>query len=136
MIGQHFAIREEGRFRYRLAQGVLTLPTDFTDYVRGGHRQAVRTNVGHARRTRQFLLSVAVDNWAPGVGDSRRTAITPGPVERWMVLAADGPIVADSILPVDREVASLQGLVSFATNSLVAPHRDRRATLRATARCC
>src|SRR6185312_14571431 len=113
MIAEHFAIREQGRLRYREAQGVLTLPEDFADYMRGRHRQAVRTNVGHARRAELTVLSCAIDNWAPGADDSRFAAITPGPVERWMVLAPDGTFAADSILTVDREVALLQGLVSF-----------------------
>jgi hypothetical protein len=118
MIAQHFSFREEdGRFRYHSAQGVLALPADFADYMRGRPRQAVRTNVGHARRAGQFTLSYAVDNWAPGLDDSRRAAIAPGPAERWMALTADGQIVAEAILSVDREVALLQGLVSFATNA-------------------
>jgi hypothetical protein len=117
MIAEHFSILEAGRFRYRSAQAVLDLPTDFADYIRGRRRQAVRTNTGHARRAGQFVVSCAVDGWAPGLDDSRRDAITPGPVERWMVLAADGQIVADSIVSVDRDVALLQGLVSTTENA-------------------
>ncbi len=117
MIAEHFAIQEEGRFRYREAQGVLALPPDFATYMRGRHRQAVRTNVGHARRADLAVLSCAVDNWAPGTDDSRFAAITPGPVERWMVLSPDGTFAADSILTVDAEVALLQGLVSFTAHA-------------------
>lgn len=117
MIAEHFAIREEGRFRYREAQGVLALPPAFAAYMRGRHRQAVRTNVGHARRARLTVLSCAIDNWGPGADDSRFAAITPGPVERWMVLTQDGAFAADSILTVDGEVALLQGLVSFTSHA-------------------
>jgi hypothetical protein len=117
MIAEHFAIRAGGRFRYRSAQGVLTLPAGFADYMRGRHRQALRTNVGHARRSGLVVHSYAVDNWFPGVGDDRREAITPGPIERWLVTTADGAYVGDSILSVDREVALLHGLVSFAPNA-------------------
>lgn len=113
MIAEHFAIREGGRFRYRGAQGVLTLPADFADYMRGRRRQAVRTNIGHARRAGLVVHSYAVDNWAPGLDDSRRAAITPGPVERWMVFDPDGICTADAILSVDQEVALLHGSVSF-----------------------
>jgi hypothetical protein len=114
MIGEHFAIRDtSGRFRYRDAQGVLQLPTDFAEYMRGRRRQAVRTNVSHARRAGLSALSVAVDGWAPGKGDSRAAHITPGPIERWVALAADGTPVADSILSVDEDVALLHGLVAF-----------------------
>jgi hypothetical protein len=117
MIAEHFAIREGGDFRYRTAQGVLALPGDFADYMRGRHRQALRTNVGHARRAGWTIDSYAVDNWMPGVGDTRRGVIAPGPIERWLVVAADGLCVADSILSVDSEVALLHGLVSFAPNA-------------------
>ena len=114
MIAEHFAIRAEGRFRYRRAQGVLALPADFADYMRGRHRQAVRTNVGHARRAGITVISCAIDNWAPGLDDSRRPAITPGPIERWTAFSADGTCAGDAILSVDRDVALLHGLASFA----------------------
>src|ERR1700753_2181485 len=39
IIAEHFSIREEGRLRYRSAQGVLLLPDDFADYMRGRSRQ-------------------------------------------------------------------------------------------------
>jgi hypothetical protein len=116
MIGEHFSIRERGRRRYRDAQGVLPLPADFAEYMRGRRRQAVRTNVGHARRTGLTVVSVAIDNWAPGLDDTRAGHIAPGPVERWMVFDATGQAVADSILSVDDEVALLHGLVTIAAN--------------------
>jgi hypothetical protein len=117
MIAEHFSIREEGRFRYRNAQGVLRLPDDFADYMRGRSRQAVRTNVGHARRAGHRVLSAAVDNWAPGLDDSRRAVISAGPIERWTVLDAEDQIAADAIVSVDRDVALLQGMVSFVENA-------------------
>jgi hypothetical protein len=115
-IAEHFAIRELGRPRYRDAQGALPLPAEFSQYMRGRHRQAVRTNTAHARNAGFTVLSIAIDNWMPGVDDSRAAHITPGPVERWMVLAADGQIVADSILSIDEHVALLHGLVTIAAN--------------------
>lgn len=117
MIAEHFAIRAGRHFRYRSAQGVLALPAEFADYLRGRHRQALRTNVGHARRAGLTVTSYAVDNWQPGVGDDRREVIAPGPIERWMVIDAEGICVGDSILSVDREVALLHGLVSTAPNA-------------------
>lgn len=115
MIGEHFAIREGRRRRFCGAQGVLALPAEFSQYMRGHHRQAVRTNVGHAREAAFTVESCTIDNWAPGPADSRATQIAPGPVERWMVVDADRQIVADSILSVDDDVALLHGLVSTAT---------------------
>lgn len=117
MIAEHFAIRAAGGFRYRTAQGVLDLPADFADYMRGRHRQALRTNIGHARRQGYTAHSYAVDNWVPGLDDTRRAAINPGPIERWLLVGPDGAVVADSILSVDRDVALLHGLVSFAPNA-------------------
>ena len=113
MIEQHLAIREGRRWRYRNAQGVLRLPDDFATYMRGRSRQAVRTNVGHARRAGLTAASFAVDDWAPGIVDTRRPFIDAGPIERWMVLDADGTVVADSILSVDENVALLHGMVAF-----------------------
>jgi hypothetical protein len=113
MIGQHFAIRSCGRIRYRDAQGVLRLPANVSEYLRGRHRQAVRTNVGHARRTGLRAAVEFVPDWAPGTDDSRLAYITPGPVERWNLVTEEGTIVAQAILSVDEEVALLQGLMSL-----------------------
>jgi hypothetical protein len=117
MIGEHFGIKHEGRWRYRGAQGVLRLPAEFSDYLRGRHRQAVRTNASHARKAGLTVFSFALDSWMPGNDDSRLAHIGPGPVERWMVLDANRQIVADSILSIDEEVALLHGLTSTATHA-------------------
>ena len=117
MIDEHFAIRERGDWRFRHAQGVLELPAEFSDYMRGRSRQAVRTNVAHAHRGGLTTMSFVIDNWAPGEDDSRAAQLTPGRAERWIVLDADGVIVAESILSVDADVALLQGSVSFTTHA-------------------
>ncbi|HTR74443.1 MAG TPA: hypothetical protein VMH33_04190 [Solirubrobacterales bacterium] len=117
MIMEHFAIRDGRRWRYRRAQGVLALPPDFASYLRGRHKQAIRTNVGHARKAGLRVLSCAIDNWAPGAGDARGGHLSPGPVERWYVVDANDAIVADAIVSVDGEVALLHGLVSWAPNA-------------------
>jgi hypothetical protein len=84
-----------------------------SDYLRGRHRQAVRTNVGHARRAGlRAEVEFALD-WVPSVGDSRVPYIAPGPVERWNLVTAEGTMVAQAILSVDDEVALLQGLMSL-----------------------
>jgi hypothetical protein len=117
MIGEHLAIRERGRFRYRGAQGVLRLPADFAGYLRGRHRQAVRTNVGHARRAGLTVTRTTVEGWEPGVDDTRRGLLTPGPVEWWRVYGPDPgvPPVAEAIVTVDDDVALLHGLGSSAS---------------------
>src|ERR1700691_290963 len=48
-IRAHLQLRRWGLPRFRLAQGVLHLPTDFATYMRGRRRQALRTNVSRAR---------------------------------------------------------------------------------------
>jgi hypothetical protein len=116
MIGEHLAIRERGRLRYRSAQGVLPLPADFAGYLRGRHRQAVRTNVGHARRAGLTVTRATVEGWEPGLDDTRRGLLTPGPVEWWRVYGPDGeaPPLAEAIVTVDDDVALLHGLGSSA----------------------
>jgi hypothetical protein len=120
MIGEHLAIRERGgrRYRYRLAQGVLPLPVDFAQYLRGRRRQAVRTNIGHARRAGLTVAHTEIADWEPGLDDTRRGLLTPGPIEWWHVRAPgqEGP-VAEAILTVDDDVALLHGLGSSARYS-------------------
>jgi hypothetical protein len=115
MIGQHFTIRSDGRLRYRDAQGVLRLPADFSEYLRGRHRQAVRTNVGHARRAGLRVESRQIDDWAPGDGDSRFGHIQPGPVEWWLAFDSDGSLVGEAILSVDEDASLLHGLTTTVT---------------------
>jgi hypothetical protein len=117
MIGEHLAIRERGHWKYRRAQGVLLVPADFSQYLRGRHRQAVRTNLTHARSAGLTIESCTVDNWAPGQGDVRAAHIAPAPIEKWMVLDPNGEMVADSILSVDEDVALLHGLVSSSSDA-------------------
>jgi hypothetical protein len=119
MIGEHFAIREHRRHRYRDAQAVLSLPADSATYMRGRHRQAVRTNVGHARKAGLTIIRTTIDDWKPGEDDSRDGRITPGPVEWWMVAGpgGEGPPRAEAILSVDDHVALLHGLTSSATHA-------------------
>ncbi|MGH2939157.1 MAG: hypothetical protein ACRDPE_13670 [Solirubrobacterales bacterium] len=114
MIGEHLAIREAGRLRYRSAQAVLSLPEEFAEYLRGRRRQAVRTNIGHARRAGLTVTHTELAGWEPGLDDTRRGLLTPGPIEWWQVrgLDADAPPVAEAIVTVDDEVALLHGLGS------------------------
>jgi hypothetical protein len=117
MIEEHFSIRERGRWRFRGAQGVLPLPADPSEYLRGRRRQAVRTNVGHARGSGLTVETEFVADWEPGTDDSRVAYITPGPVERWNVMKPDGEVVAQAILSVDDDAALLHGLVTIADST-------------------
>ena len=117
MIGEHLAIREQGRFRYRTAQAVLPLPADFAQYLRGRHRQALRTNLGHARRAGLTVARTEFEDWEPGLDDTRRGLLTPGPIDWWCVRGHDpeAPPVAEAIVTVDDDVALLHGLGSKAS---------------------
>jgi hypothetical protein len=117
VIADHLAMRDGRRWRYRRAQGVLRLPAEFAEYIRGRRRQAVRTNVGHARKAGYTVRSFREEDWVPGLGDDRVGHLEPGPIERWQVFDAEGGVVADSVLSIDREVALLHGLVSWAPDA-------------------
>jgi hypothetical protein len=112
MIGEHLAIREHARPRYRHAQGVLPLPADYSDYLRGRRRQAIRTNLGHAHRAGLTVQMRTDPKWRPGAVDSRASHISPGPVEEWTVHNRDGEVVGASIVSVDDRVALLHRLVA------------------------
>ena len=117
MITEHLMIRANGRWRYRHAQGVLPLPADFSEYLRGRHRQAVRTNVTRARKAEFTVRSCTIDDWTPGSNDTRSPHISPGPVERWTAFAPWGGIVGEAILSVDEDIALLHGLVSWSSSA-------------------
>jgi hypothetical protein len=119
MIAEHFAIHERGSYRYRHAQGALPLPDEYTTYMRGRSRQAVRTNVARSRKVGFRIETLTVDDWKPGEGDSRAGHLTPGPVEWWRVWHPDNTVgvVAEAILSVDDDVALLHGLVSTVTDA-------------------
>jgi hypothetical protein len=115
LIREHLAIRTQdgARYRYRGPQGVLTLPGDFAEYMRGRHRQAVRTNVGHARRAGLTVNHRVLSDWEPGHDDTRRGLLSPGPIEHWKVFEHGKVLpVAEAIFTVDDEVALLHGLGS------------------------
>lgn len=117
MIAEHLAIRWDGHWKFRRAQAVLLLPAEFPQYLRGRHRQAVRTNVRRARDAGLTVEHHPVEEWEPGSDDFRVAHITPGPVERWNVIESDGRIVAQAILSVDGDVALLHGLMSTVTHA-------------------
>ena len=117
MISEHLSVREGRRFRFRDAQGVLSPPSSFDEYLRGRHRQALRTNVRRARASGLQVPEPSHETWRPPPGDIREAWIGPGPVERWQVLNADGEMVAYSLLSVDTYVALLHGLVSTVTDA-------------------
>ncbi len=112
LIRRHLTFRRDGRLKYRQAQGVLLLPETVADYLRGRHRQAVRTNVRHARHVGMTVaLEEHLPDWEPGTPDGRFGALGRGPAERWVIRDAAGAWVGEAILTVDRTHTLLHGMV-------------------------
>jgi len=115
MIGEHLSIRERGRFRYRSAQGVLPLATDSPGTRAGatGRPSAPTSGTPAAGFT---ATHTELEGWEPGLDDTRRGLLTPGPIEWWQVRGPDPevPPIAEAIVTVDDDVALLHGLGSSA----------------------
>jgi hypothetical protein len=82
-IAEHLSLSRWGIPRFRLAQGVLQLPPDFTSYLRGHQRQALRTNIHRAREHGIGCHSETIPEWTrPGEKQLSRAA----PVEHWRAI--------------------------------------------------
>lgn len=134
MLAAQLSLRRFGVPRYKLAQGVLELPSSFPDYLRGRHRQAVRTNIHRAREqgivchympltaTARAVLPAAAtltlaspaDHCEIAGGWVAANAIeVPGtPGECWWARDASGAIVGRAWLTVDERCAVLHALGS------------------------
>ena len=108
MLGEHLALRRLGVPRFRLAQGVLFLPADFSTYLRGRKRQAVRTNIRHAKEAGVRCERALVSHWTSPWADRKLTQ--PAPTEHWRALDCDGNLVGEAWLTVDIECALLHAL--------------------------
>jgi hypothetical protein len=133
----HLGQRSFGLPRFQLAQGVLGLPDSFALYMRGRHRQAVRTNVRRALEQgivcHHFALTSTAaatlpaahvltlstykdecpvaDQWA----DAPAIDVPGVPGEFWWACDASGAVVARGWLTVDDGCAILHGLVTTGT---------------------
>jgi hypothetical protein len=124
----HLQERRRGVAPNRLAQGVLPLPSSLAEYLTGRHRQAVRTNVGHAREQgircgpvsevserlsirRAWLRRRLADGEAPPAEDEWITDTGDG-AEWWVAADGHGEPLALSKLIIDSQCALLHGLVS------------------------
>jgi hypothetical protein len=107
-IAEHLSLRRWGIPRFRLAQGVLYLPSDFATYLRGRRRQAVRTNVHRARDLGIDCHSRTLPAWTRPGEKLTRSA----PVEHWWAATRDGATVGEAWLTVDEECALLHSMTS------------------------
>jgi len=118
------AYLEERRFgipKHRVAQGVLVVPGSREAYLRGHHRQAVRTNLHRAQDarlscgqlTRFAEREAVVDLIDPGLTDSweRKLLIGRPESEWWAVFDAEGQTIGLAVVSVDSEVALIWSLV-------------------------
>jgi hypothetical protein len=105
-IAEHLSLTRWGIPRFRLAQGVLYLPSDFASYLRGRRRQAVRTNVRRARTLGIDCHSRTLPAWMRPGDKLGRAA----PVEHWWATGRDGATVGEAWLTVDDECALLHCL--------------------------
>jgi hypothetical protein len=117
------AYLEERRYgipKHRVAQGVLVVPCSSQAYLRGHHRQAVRTNLHRARDARlscgqlDFSEREAVVNLIdPGLTDSweRKLLLARPESAWWAVFDAEDEPIGLAVVSVDSEVALIWSLV-------------------------
>ena len=105
-IAEHLSLTRWGVPRFRLAQGVLHLPSDFSSYLRGRRRQAVRTNVRRARDLGIESHRTTVPAWTRPGDKLTHTAA----VEHWWATNRDGATVGEAWVTVDEECALLHSM--------------------------
>jgi hypothetical protein len=114
------AYLEERRYgvpTHRVAQSVLVLPRSSQVYLRGRHKQAVRTNLHRARDEhlscaqltnlpeREAFAAEYADSW------ERKLLIERPEAEWWVVFEAEGQPAGLGVVSVDSEVALIWSLV-------------------------
>jgi hypothetical protein len=107
-IAEHLSLTRWGIPRFRVAQGVLHLPSDFASYLRGRRRQAVRTNVRRAGDLGIECHSRTLSGWTR----PERKVTRAAPVEHWWATGRDGATVGEAWLTVDEDCALLHSLTS------------------------
>jgi hypothetical protein len=118
------AYLEERRYgvpTHRVAQGVLVVPRSSQVYLRGRHKQAVRTNLHRAREERLSCAQLTslpereafADLIRPEYADSwgRKLLIERPEAEWWAVFEADGEPAGLGVVSVDSDVALIRSLV-------------------------
>jgi hypothetical protein len=105
-IAEHLSLKRWGIPRFRLAQGVLYLPSSFASYLSGRRRQAVRTNIHRARDLGIECHSRTLPAWTRPGEKLTRSA----PVEHWWAASRDGATVGEAWLTVDDECALLHSM--------------------------
>ncbi len=116
------AYLEERRYgipTHRIAQGLLIVPSSSEVYLRGHHRQAVRTNLHRARD--EGLTCAHLARFAEREAVVNRLAPRPDSLERklligrpesawWAVFDAEGRPIGLAMVSIDSEVAVIWSL--------------------------
>ncbi len=107
-IRAHLQLRRWGLPRFRLAQGILHLPSSYDAYLRGRRRQAVRTNIAKARAEGIKCTRTVVSGWIPpDEADAPATL-----AERWQATNQAGIPVGEAWIVVDDSCALMHSLIS------------------------
>jgi hypothetical protein len=149
-LRRHLHERRHGVAHNRFAQGVLTLPPTFDEYLSGGRRQALRTNLRRAGDLGIVCSPVPetvdrrdlLERWlGRGRPDDQASVVnewiaaSPADAEWWVAIGRDGAPLALGVISVDAHWALLHGLVSRSHPARWMLHtRMVRATIEAGAR--
>lgn len=111
MIAAHLGLRWMGIPRFRLAQGVFHIPSDFAAYTRGRSRRSLRNNCRRARKRGVVCEHTMLPSWTPDDRDLGMAA----PTEYWCATNAAGEVVGEAWVTADEECALLHGLETAET---------------------
>jgi hypothetical protein len=137
---RHYSDRMWGILHSRLAQGVLALPAEQRQYLRGRSRQALRTNAHRARAAgvvcgrlegldRRRAAALRLRERLTGVLEwPDELFCLPGDAW-WSAHAPDGDAIAFARVTVDREWAMLQSFISSDRASRYLLHAEIVETL-------
>jgi hypothetical protein len=111
-IAAHLSLRWRGIPLFRLAQGVLRVPPDFSTYLQGHARQAVRTNIHRAQARGVRCQYTTRPAWSREWWDRTVILKQAAPVEHWWATNRAGLIVGEAWLTVDEQCALLHNLIA------------------------
>ena len=112
LIRSHLRLRRWGLPRFRLAQGVLHLPEEYSTYLRGHRRQAIRTNIARAQARGIRCTSTTVHGWLP----QGHSCAEGAPVECWRAMNQAGTLVGEAWVTVDQHCALLHSMTTSETD--------------------
>jgi hypothetical protein len=140
VIGAYLRERRRGVRTHLIAQGVLTLVPEPSDYLRGRRRQALRTNLTHAAAAGIRCVPVqGAPAAARAVAELAAAGLIDNPevlseraADTWtLAVDADGRVLGGALVSVDRSWAMINVLVASDFPARYALHTDVAARLGA-----